>query len=69
MSAGSGGACSRGPLPTFGGPPSKAYYEFKICRKMIRRDRIRYHYATYIDIDTLKKPIGNRLFAPSKKKG
>ena len=66
MSAGSGGSSSRGPLPTFGGPPSKAYYECKICKKVIRRDRIRDHYATYIDIDTLKKPMGNRLFAISR---
>ena len=33
---------------------------------MIRRDRLRDHYATYVDIDTLKKPIGNRLFALSR---
>ena len=66
MSSGSGGASSRGPLPTFGGPPSKANYGCKICRKVIRRDRLRDHYATYVDIDTLKKPIGNRLFALSR---
>ena len=66
MSGRSGGSSARGPLPTFGGPPSKAYYECKICKKVIRRDRIRDHYATNVDKDTLKKPIGNRLFALSR---
>ena len=66
MPAGSGRSLSRGPLQTFGGPPSKAYYECKICKKVITRDRIRDHHATYVDIDTLKKPMGNRLFALSR---
>ena len=66
MSGVSGRSLSRGPLQTFGGPPSKAYYECKICKKVITRDRIRDHHATYVDIDTLKKPTGNRLFSLSR---
>jgi hypothetical protein len=33
---------------------------------VIRRGRIRDHYETYVDIDTLKKPIDKRLFAMSR---
>ena len=46
----------RGPLPAFGGPPSKTNYVCKICEKEVRRDRIREHYGAYVDMDVLNQP-------------
>ena len=46
----------RGPLPAFGGPPSKTNYVCKICGKEVRRDRLREHYGAYVDMDVLNQP-------------
>ena len=42
-----------GPLPRFGGPPSKAYFTCQICKKDIRRDKIKEHLAANVDKDIL----------------
>ena len=51
---------SKGPLPTFGGPPSKANYMCKICGKKMRRDMIRKHYTTYVDLEALQETANRR---------
>jgi hypothetical protein len=45
---------SSGPLPKFGGPPSKSFYVCQICKREIRRVKIREHYGTNVDMDVLK---------------
>ena len=42
-----------GPLPRFGGPTSKAYFSCQICKKEIRRDKIKEHLAANVDKDIL----------------
>ena len=37
----------------FGGPPSKSMYVCTICGKQVRRDRIREHYGSYVDMTVL----------------
>ena len=39
-------AKSSGPLPKFGGPPSKTFYVCQICKKKIRRDKIKEQLGT-----------------------
>ena len=46
----------RGPLPAFGGPPSKTNSFCKICGKEVRRDRLREQYGAYVDMDVLNQP-------------
>ena len=48
----------RGPLPAFGGPASKAYYVCKMCKKEVRRDKIREHYGVYVDMSILNQTDG-----------
>ena len=60
MSGGGGSKSPRGPLPTFGGPPSKSNYMCKICEKEIRRDKIKEHYGPHGDLGALNKPIQTR---------
>ena len=45
----------RGPLPAFGGTPSKSIYICSICGKQVRRDRIRERYGSYVDMTVLSK--------------
>ena len=49
---------SRGPLPAFGGPASKAYYVCKMCKKEVRRDKICEHYGVYVDMSILNQTDG-----------
>ena len=46
-------AKSSGPLPRFGGPPSKSFYTCQICKKQIRRDKIKEHLAASVDMEVL----------------
>ena len=66
MSGGGGSKSPRGPLPKFGGPPSKSNYMCKICEKEIRRDKIKEHYGAYVDLGALNKPIQTREQALSR---
>ena len=56
----------RGPLPRAGGPQSKAFYQCKICDKNIRRDKLKEHYGTYVDMIALNNTGQVRSFALSK---
>ena len=51
---------SSGPLPKHGGPPSKSFYVCQICKRVIRRDEIREHYGTNVDMDALRLPHSTR---------
>ena len=52
----------KGPLPKFGGPPSKSFYVCQICKKEIRRDKIGEHLGSNVDLDTLSLlPIARPL--------
>ena len=46
----------RGPLPTAGGPPAKFNYKCIVpdCQKLIRGDKLKEHYVTWVDFDLLK---------------
>ena len=48
MSGGLGPKSLRGPLPTFGGPPSRT------CVKSVK---IKEHFGTYVDLEALNTPI------------
>ena len=46
-------AKSSGPLPRHGGRPSKSYYSCQICKKEIRRDKVKEHLVANVDMDVL----------------
>ena len=56
----------RGPLPRFGGPQSKMMYQCMICEKELRRDRLKEHYSSYVDLESLKLTGQERIFAMSR---
>ena len=45
---------SKGPLPKYGGPPSKSFYVCQICKRELRRDKIAEHYGTTVELEVLK---------------
>ena len=53
----------RGPLPKFGGPPSKTFFTCQICERDVRRDKIKEHYGAYVDLDALNEPAKTRSIA------
>ena len=56
----------RGPLPRFGGPQSKTFFKCKICDKKIRRDKLKEHFNSYVDMNTLKSFGQARDFSMSR---
>ena len=66
MSSGNKQTSTRGPLPRFGGPASKAYFKCKICEQEIRKDSIKKHYDTHISIEVLNKPATVRRNSRSR---
>ena len=61
-----GGSCNkstRGPLPKFGGPPSKTFFTCQICKRDFRRDKIKEHYGAYVDLEALNEPAKTRSIA------